>query len=131
MQRESKEDDHGHGGPFPLDPSLVVESSPGHFHRYWIVADHGDAGLPRISDAVLTAEDPSPRRVTSFGESAASRSGAQNARLLKNPYDSAQIGIPLVAGGALIALPAGTESRFRPGPALHRNRGECATARTV
>ena len=35
-----QEDDAGHGGPFPLDPSLVVESSPGKFHRYWLVADH-------------------------------------------------------------------------------------------
>ena len=26
-------------GYFPLEPSLVVESSPGHYHRYWLVAD--------------------------------------------------------------------------------------------
>jgi hypothetical protein len=38
---------------------------------------------------------------------------------------------PSGAGGALIASPTGTESRLRPGPPLHRNRGECATARTV
>src|SRR5262245_43105385 len=35
-----QEDDSDHGGPFPLEPSLVVESSPGHFHRYWLVADN-------------------------------------------------------------------------------------------
>jgi hypothetical protein len=34
-----QEDDKGHGGPFPLDPSLVIESSPNHFHRYWLVSD--------------------------------------------------------------------------------------------
>ena len=31
-----QEDDGGHGGPFPLEPSLIVETSPGHFHRYWL-----------------------------------------------------------------------------------------------
>src|SRR5262245_35956026 len=34
-----QEDDGGHGGPFPLEPSLVVESSPGKFHRYWLVSN--------------------------------------------------------------------------------------------
>jgi len=38
-----QEDDGGHGGPFPLDPSCVVESSPGHFRRYWFVSDHWPA----------------------------------------------------------------------------------------
>src|SRR5262249_5560427 len=33
-----QEDDDGHGGPFPLQPSLTVESSPGKFHRYWLGA---------------------------------------------------------------------------------------------
>jgi hypothetical protein len=34
-----QEDDDGHDGPFPLEPSLVVESSPGRSHRYWLVAN--------------------------------------------------------------------------------------------
>jgi RepB DNA-primase from phage plasmid len=34
-----QEDDSGHGGPFPLEPSLIVETSPGHFHRYWLTDD--------------------------------------------------------------------------------------------
>jgi hypothetical protein len=34
-----QEDDNGFNGPFPLEPSMVIESSPGHFHRYWLVAD--------------------------------------------------------------------------------------------
>ena len=35
-----QEDDNGYRGSFPLGPSIVVESSPGRFHRYWLVADH-------------------------------------------------------------------------------------------
>ena len=34
-----QEDDDGFEGEFPLEPSLVVETSPGHFHRYWLVDD--------------------------------------------------------------------------------------------
>src|SRR5262245_32338086 len=42
-----QEDDDGFEGEFPLEPSMVVESSPGHYHRYWLVDgdwpadDHG------------------------------------------------------------------------------------------
>ena len=32
-----QEDDDGYEGDFPLEPSLVVETSPGHYHRYWLV----------------------------------------------------------------------------------------------
>jgi hypothetical protein len=31
------EDDNGFVGPFPLEPSMVVETSPGHSHLYWLV----------------------------------------------------------------------------------------------
>ena len=34
-----QEDDGGFQGAFPIEPSMVVESSPGHFHRYWLVGD--------------------------------------------------------------------------------------------
>jgi hypothetical protein len=34
-----QEDDGGQAGPLPLEPSLVVETSPRHFHRYWLVRD--------------------------------------------------------------------------------------------
>jgi hypothetical protein len=34
-----QEDDGGYDGQFPLTPSLVVETSPGHFHRYWLIGD--------------------------------------------------------------------------------------------
>jgi putative DNA primase/helicase len=33
------EDDGGLNANFPLAPSLLVETSPGHFHRYWLVED--------------------------------------------------------------------------------------------
>lgn len=32
-----QEDDNGFTGTFPIEPSLVVRSSPGKFHRYWLV----------------------------------------------------------------------------------------------
>ena len=31
-----QEDDNGYRGSFPLEPSMVVESSPGRFHRYMV-----------------------------------------------------------------------------------------------
>jgi hypothetical protein len=32
-----QEDDDGYEGDFPIEPSLIVETSPGHYHRYWLV----------------------------------------------------------------------------------------------
>jgi hypothetical protein len=58
-----QEDDKGHGGPFPLDPSLVIESSPGHFHRYWLVADDWPADEQGRSDFAAVME----RMVASYG----------------------------------------------------------------
>jgi len=58
-----QEDDEGHGGPFPLDPSLVVESSPGHFHRYWFVSDHWPADEQGRADFASVME----RMVESYG----------------------------------------------------------------
>jgi AAA domain-containing protein/primase-like protein/DNA primase RepB-like protein len=51
-----QEDDEGHGGPFPLDPSLVVESSPGHFHRYWLIADDWPADEKGRADFAAVME---------------------------------------------------------------------------
>ena len=34
-----QEDDDGAAVNFPIEPSLVVESSPGRFHRYWLLAE--------------------------------------------------------------------------------------------
>jgi hypothetical protein len=33
-----QEADTGYDGPFPLPPSIEVESSPGHAHRYWLTS---------------------------------------------------------------------------------------------
>jgi hypothetical protein len=33
------EQDDGVARKFPLDPTFTVETSPGHFHHYWVVAD--------------------------------------------------------------------------------------------
>ena len=58
-----QEDDEGHGGPFPLDPSLVVESSPGKFHRYWLIADHWPADEQGRADFAAVMQ----RMVESYG----------------------------------------------------------------
>jgi hypothetical protein len=33
-----QEDDHAYAGQFPIDPTIVVETSMGRFHRYWVIA---------------------------------------------------------------------------------------------
>jgi hypothetical protein len=38
-----QEDDDGFDGTFPIQPSMVIETSPGRFHRYWLVADNWPA----------------------------------------------------------------------------------------
>jgi AAA domain/Primase C terminal 2 (PriCT-2)/RepB DNA-primase from phage plasmid len=58
-----QEDDDGHGGPFPLEPSVVVESSPQHFHRYWLTADGWPADEQGRADFAAVME----RMVTSYG----------------------------------------------------------------
>src|SRR5262249_19584163 len=58
-----QEDDDGHGGPYPLIPSLVVESSPGKFHRYWLVADDWPADEQGRADFAKVME----RMVASYG----------------------------------------------------------------
>jgi hypothetical protein len=58
-----QEDDEGHSGPFPLHPSLVVESSPGHFHRYWLIGDDWPADERGRADFAAVME----RMVASYG----------------------------------------------------------------
>jgi hypothetical protein len=49
-----QEDDDVYDGAFPLPPSIVVESSPAHFHRYWLIGDHWPADdLGRADFAVV------------------------------------------------------------------------------
>ena len=58
-----QEDDDAFDGRFPLDPSIVVESSPGKFHRYWLVADDWPADEQGRADFASVME----RMVESYG----------------------------------------------------------------
>jgi hypothetical protein len=58
-----QEDDDGFDGAFPLQPSTVVETSPGHFHRYWLVADDWPADERGRGDFAAAME----RMVASYG----------------------------------------------------------------
>jgi hypothetical protein len=58
-----QEDDDGYSGEFPLLPSLVVQSSPGHFHRYWFVSNHWPADEQGRADFAAAME----RMVASYG----------------------------------------------------------------
>ena len=58
-----QEDDDGYDGAFPLIPSLVVESSPGRFHRYWLIADNWPADEQGRGDFTAVMQ----RLVTSYG----------------------------------------------------------------
>ena len=48
---------------FPLHPSMVVETSPGHFHRYWLVAGDWPADGRGRADFAAVME----RMVESYG----------------------------------------------------------------
>jgi hypothetical protein len=56
-----QEDDDGYAGTLPLRPSLVVESSPGKFHRYWLT-DH-----PATEDARRQHRSVMERMVSDYG----------------------------------------------------------------
>jgi hypothetical protein len=57
-----QEDDDAFEGAFPLNPSMVVESSPGKFHRYWLIADDWPADEQGRADfaAVILSSAPRP-----------------------------------------------------------------------
>jgi hypothetical protein len=56
-----QEDDDGVAVNFPIEPSLVVESSPGRFHRYWLLAEpwpadeHGRADHAAVMERMIEA----------------------------------------------------------------------------
>jgi hypothetical protein len=58
-----QEDDDGFDGVFPLQPSMAVQTSPGHFHRYWLVEDHWPADERGRADFAAVME----RMVESYG----------------------------------------------------------------
>jgi hypothetical protein len=45
-----QEDDSGFDGVYPLEPSFIVETSPGHRHVYWLVSDHWPADAQGVCD---------------------------------------------------------------------------------
>jgi hypothetical protein len=58
-----QEDDSNYDGVFPLQPSMVVQSSPGHFQRYWLAADDWAADEQGRKDFTAVLE----RLVESYG----------------------------------------------------------------
>jgi hypothetical protein len=58
-----QEDDGGFDGKFPLAPSIVVESSPEHFHRYWLVSEEWPADEQGRADFAAVMD----RMVESYG----------------------------------------------------------------
>jgi hypothetical protein len=57
------EDDDGFTGPFPLPPSMVVETSPGHSHRYWLI----DSNWPADEQGRIDFAAVMERMVESYG----------------------------------------------------------------
>lgn len=62
-----QEDDNDWQGGFPLPPHYVVQTSPGHFHRYWIIQDFVDM---KVAEALMEAmvgrfgSDPGAKDIT-------------------------------------------------------------------
>src|SRR5262245_48570114 len=73
-----QEDDNQYVGAFPLQPSIVVESSPGHFHRYWLVADEWPADAQSRADFANVMG----RMVATYGSD---RNAKDIARVLRVP----------------------------------------------
>jgi hypothetical protein len=73
-----QEDDDGFKGVFPLQPSMVVETSPGHFHRYWLLADDWPADEQGCADFKAVME----RMVESYGSD---KNAKDIARVLRFP----------------------------------------------
>ena len=61
-----QEDDDGVAVNFPIEPSLVVESSPGRFHRYWLLAEpwpadeHGRADHAAVMERMIETYGSDP-----------------------------------------------------------------------
>lgn len=83
------EDDNGYSGSFPLEPSIVVQSSVGKFHRYWLV--DGDWPADDLGRAEFTAV--MDRMVRDYG----SDQGAKDiSRAMRLPGTLHQKGAPQV-----------------------------------
>src|SRR5262245_24477612 len=73
-----QEDDDGFEGEFPLEPSMVVVSSPGHFHRYWLV----DGDWPADEQGRKDFAGVMARMVASYGSD---KSAMDISRVLRVP----------------------------------------------
>jgi putative DNA primase/helicase len=80
-----QEDDDGFSGQFPLEPHLVVESSPGKFHRYWLVDGMSFEQHQTVMD----------RMVASF---ASDRNARDLSRVMRLPGFHHQKGTPHLVG---------------------------------
>jgi hypothetical protein len=72
------EDDEGFEGAFPLEPSLVVETSEGHFHRYWLV----DGDWPTDAEGKADFAGVMRRMVADYGSD---KNAKDLARMLRVP----------------------------------------------
>ena len=83
-----QEDDNGFQGALPLDPSLTVETSPTHHHRYWLVADEWPADTQGCADFIAIMD----RMIASY---ASDRNVKDTARVLRLPgFVNRQHGVP-------------------------------------
>jgi hypothetical protein len=73
-----QEDDDGFDGAFPLHPSMVVETSARHFHRYWLLADDWPADERGRADFAAVME----RMVESYGSD---KNAKDTSRVLRFP----------------------------------------------
>ena len=83
-----QEDDNGFQGALPLDPSLTVETSPTHHHRYWLVGDEWPADTQGCADFIAIME----RMIASY---ASDKNVKDTARVLRLPgFVNRQHGVP-------------------------------------
>ena len=73
-----QEDDDGVAVDFPIEPSLVVESSPGRFHRYWLLAEPWPADERGRADHAAVME----RMIETYGSD---RNAKDICRVLRVP----------------------------------------------
>ena len=103
-----QEDDEGFEGEFPLEPSMVVETSEGHYHRYWLVGDAWPADEKGRADFAAVMA----RMVETYG---CDKSAKDICRVLRIPASGIRKTRPSRTWSASLAAPGGAtrERRFR------------------
>jgi hypothetical protein len=129
-----QEDDDGFEGEFPLEPSLVIETSPGHFHRYWFV----EGAWPADEQGHKDFAGVMARMIASYGSDPGAKDISRVLRLpgflhRKNPDDPHLVRI---VGGCrrrysraqiLEAFPPPVKTPPPPGSNGHARDGESET----